>query len=53
MLAYERFHPSEASEWLLDYEEMFEDQGLYSSGISEEVDIDKLLEDLDNLMEGW
>ena len=24
MLAYERFHPSEASEWLLDYEEMFD-----------------------------
>ncbi|CAM0063688.1 hypothetical protein VPHK406_0226 [Vibrio phage K406] len=53
MLAYERFHPSQASEWLLDDMELFEDQGLYSNGISEEVDIDKLLEDLDNRMEGW
>ena len=53
MLAYERPYPSRASEWLISEEEMFDDQGLYSNGISEEVDIDKLLEDLDNRMEDW
>ncbi|CAL9981034.1 hypothetical protein VPHF99_0255 [Vibrio phage F99] len=53
MLAYERPCPSRASEWLLDDMELFEDQGLYSNGLSEYVAIDKLLEDLDNLMEDW
>ena len=53
MLAYERFHPSQASEWLLEDMELFEDQGLYSNGLSEYIDIDKLLEDLDNRMEDW
>ncbi|AUR93403.1 hypothetical protein NVP1187O_090 [Vibrio phage 1.187.O._10N.286.49.F1] len=53
MLAYERFHPSRASEWLLDDTELFEDQGLYSNGLSEYIDIDKILDKLDKHMEGW
>ena len=32
MLTYTRFHPSEASEWLLEDIELFEAQGLYNKG---------------------
>ncbi|AGN51685.1 hypothetical protein VPLG_00246 [Vibrio phage eugene 12A10] len=53
MLAYERFHPSHASEWLISEEDLFMEQGLYSNGLSEYIDIDKLVDDLDNRMEDW
>ncbi|AUR91647.1 hypothetical protein NVP1161O_205 [Vibrio phage 1.161.O._10N.261.48.C5] len=53
MLAYERFHPSEASEWLLEDIELFEAQGLYNKGVGEYVDIDKLVEELSKYLEGW
>lgn len=54
MLSYSRFHPSEASEWLLDDEELFLDQGMYNGGMCyDQLDLDKIVEDIDKLMEGF
>jgi len=53
MLSYSRFHPSVASEWLISDEEMFWDQGLYSQGIGDYVDLDQIVDDIDRLMEGF
>lgn len=52
MLSYSRFHPSEASEWLLDSEEMLHDCGIYNCGLGGYVDLDQIVEGIDNLMEG-
>lgn len=52
MLSYSRFHPSEASQWLIEDGEMFQECGLYSCGVGEYVDLDQIVEDIDNLMEG-
>lgn len=51
MLSYSRFHPSVASEWLLEDEEMFHGCGMYSQGIGEYVDLDQIVEDIDGIME--
>ncbi len=53
MLSYSRFHPSLASEWLLEDQEMFYECGVYSQGIGEYVDLDQIVEDIDRLMEGF
>lgn len=53
MLAYERFHPSQASEWLLDDMDMFLESGEYSMGQQHYIDIDEIVRSVDDLMEGW
>lgn len=52
MLAYERFHPSEASEWLLEDSELFYEAGMYNCGVGEYVDIDEMVCHVEDILEG-
>jgi len=53
MLTYTRFHPSQASEWLLEDGIMFAEAGIYSEDTFGYVDIDDIVRLVDETMERW